>query len=127
MKSLKEFVNEQMQLEAAEESKNFTFDFTDIENGEETVKSLEEKENVSIEDQKVTVTIKKDVNIDTVQDILQQAIQVARKSQKSVNDETYAQKTAKLEKTLGEMNEFIDKVNNPEDDKQDDDKKGEEE
>ena len=127
MKSLKEFVNEQMQLEAAEESKNFTFDFTDIENGEETVKSLEEKENVSIEDQKVTVTIKKDVNIYTVQDILQQAIQIARKSQKSVNDETYAQKTAKLEKTLGEMNEFIDKVNNPEDDKQDNGKKGEEE
>ena len=99
----------------------------DIENGEETVKSLEEKENVSIEDQKVTVTIKKDVNIDTVQDILQQAIQIAHKSQKSVNDETYAQKTAKLEKTLGEMNEFIDKVNNPEDDKQDNGKKGEEE
>ena len=59
--------------------------------------------------------------------LLQQAIQIARKSQKSVNDETYAQKTAKLEKTLGEMNEFIDKVNNPEDDKQDNGKKGEEE
>ena len=118
MKSLQEYVNEHMTVEAAEESKDFVFNFADIENGEDTVKSLENRENVSIEDQKVTVTIKKDVNIDTVQDILQQAIQTVRKSQKSINDETYAQKTAKLEKTLGEMNEFIDKINNPEDDNQ---------
>ena len=116
MKSLQDFVNEQMTVEAATESKDFTFNFTDMENGEETVKSLQNREHVTIEDQKVTVTIKKDANIDTVQDILQQAIQSLRKSQKSINDETYAQKTAKLEKTLGEMNDFIDEVNNPEDD-----------
>ena len=114
MKSLQEFVTEQMTVEANEESKDFTFDFTGVENGEETVKSLENRENVSIEDQKVTVTIKKDVNIETVQDILQQAIQTARKSASSINNEQMGQKTAKLEKTLGEMNEFIDKVNNPE-------------
>ena len=116
MKSLQEFVTEQMTVEANEESKDFTFDFTGVENGEETVKSLENRENVSIEDQKVTVTIKKDVNIETVQDILQQAIQTARKSASSINNEQMGQKTAKLEKTLGEMNDFIDKVNNPEDD-----------
>lgn len=116
MKSLQDFVNEQMTVEAAEESKDFVFNFADMENGEETVKSLQNREHVTIEDQKVTVTIKKDANIDTVQDILQQAIQSLRKSQKSINDETYAQKTAKLEKTLGEMNDFIDEVNNPEDD-----------
>lgn len=115
MKSLQEYVNEHVN-EAQEASKDFVFNFADIENGEETVKSLENRQNVTIEDQKVTVTIKKDVNIDTVQDILQQAIQAARKSQKSINDEQYAQKTAKLEKTLGEMNDFIDEVNNPEDD-----------
>jgi len=115
MKSLQEYVNEHIN-EAQEASKDFVFNFADIENGEETVKSLENRENVTIEDQKVTVNIKKDANIDTVQDILQQAIQAARKSQKSINDEQYAQKTAKLEKTLGEMNDFIDEVNNPEDD-----------
>lgn len=114
MKSLQEYVNEHIN-EAQEASKDFVFNFADIENGEETVKSLENRQNVTIEDQKVTVNIKKDVNIDTVQDILQQAIQAARKSQKSINDEQYAQKTAKLEKTLGEMNDFIDEVNNPED------------
>ena len=114
MKSLQEYVNEHVN-EAQEDSKDFVFNFEGIENGEDTVKSLENRENVTVEDQKVTVTIKKDVNIDTVQDILQQAIQTVRKSQKSINDEQYAQKTAKLEKTLGEMNNFIDEVNNPED------------
>lgn len=120
MKSLQEFVNEQMTVEAAEESKSFTFDFTDIENGEETAKSLAElnQSEVSVEDKKVTVTIKKDSNIETAQDILQQAIQAARKSNKANSYEDYAQKTAKLEKTLGEMNDFIDQVNNPEDDKE---------
>jgi len=114
MKSLQKYVNEHVN-EAQEASKDFVFNFADIENGEDIVKSLENRQNVTVEDQKVTVTIKKDVNIDTVQDILQQAIQTVRKSQKSINDEQYAQKTAKLEKTLGEMNDFIDEVNNPED------------
>lgn len=115
MKHLQEYISEAIKVvEASEESKSFTFDFTDIENGEETVKSLDGQEGVTIDGNKVTIEIKKDASIDTAQDILQQAIQVARKSQKSINDETYAQKTAKLEKTLGEMNEFIDKVNNPE-------------
>lgn len=115
MKRLQEFISEAIEVvEASEESKSFTFDFTDIENGEETVKSLENREGVTVDGNKVTVEIKKDANITNVQDILQQAIQILRKSQKSINDETYAQKTAKLEKTLGEMNDFIDKVENPE-------------
>jgi len=113
MKSLEQFISEKLQVvEAKEESRDFSFDFKDIENGEDTVKSLENRENVTVEDQKVTVTIKKDVNITTVQDILQQAIQTVRKSQKSIDNEQYAQKTAKLEKTLGEMNDYIDEVNN---------------
>ena len=115
MKHLQEFINEQINItEASEESKSFTFDFTDMENGEDIVKSLTDKENVTVDGNKVTVEIKKDANIETVQDILQQSIQTLRKSQKSINDEAYAQKTAKLEKTLGEMNEFIDKANNEE-------------
>ena len=114
MKNLKEYINEKLN-ESNEESKDFVFNFEGIENGEETVNSLNNREHVTVDGNKVTVTIKKDINIDTVQDILQQAIQVARKSQKSINDEQYAQKTAKLEKTLVAMNEFIDQANNPED------------
>ena len=114
MKNLQDYINEKLN-ESNEESKDFVFNFEGIENGEETVNSLNNREHVTIDGNKVTVTIKKDINIDTVQDILQQAIQVARKSQKSINDEQYAQKTAKLEKTLGSMNDYIDQVNNPED------------
>jgi len=116
MKSLEQFISEKLQVvEANEESRDFSFNFKDIENGEETIKSLENRQNVTIDDQKVIVTIKKGINIDTVQDILQQAIQTIRKSQKSIDDEQYAQKTAKLEKTLGEMNDYIDEVNNQDD------------
>jgi len=115
MKHLQEFISEAINVtEASEESKSFTFDFTDLENAEDIVKSLENREGVTIDGTKVSVEIKKGANITNVQDILQQSIQTLRKSQKSVNDETYAQKTAKLEKTLGEMNDFIDKVENPE-------------
>jgi len=115
MKTLKEYINENVNInEETEESKSFTFDFTDMENAEDIVKSLENREGVTIEGTKVTVEIKKDANVINVQDILQQSIQTLRKSQKSINDESYAQKTAKLEKTLGEMNDFIDKVENPE-------------
>ena len=129
MKNLKQYIDERLN-ESNEESKDFIFNFTDIENGEETVKSLSElnNENIKVEDKKVTVTIKKDIDIETAQDILQQAIQSARSSKKSNNYEDYAQKTAKLERTLGEMNEFIDKVNNPEEtetEKEDDKKEDE--
>ena len=115
MKRLQEFISEAIEVvEASEESKSFTFDFTDLENAEDIVKSLENREGVTIDGSKVSIEIKKGANITNVQDILQQSIQTLRKSQKSINDETYGQKTAKLEKTLGEMNDFIDKVENPE-------------
>ena len=115
MKHLQEYISEAIKVvEASEESKSFTFDFTDLENAEDIVKSLENREGVTVDGNKVSVEIKKDANVTNVQDILQQSIQTLRKSQKSINDETYGQKTAKLEKTLGEMNDFIDKVENPE-------------
>ena len=115
MKRLQEFISEAINvIEASEESKSFTFDFTDLENAEDIVKSLENREGVTVDGTKVSVEIKKGSNVTNVQDILQQSIQTLRKSQKSINDETYGQKTAKLEKTLGEMNDFIDKVENPE-------------
>jgi len=114
MKTLKEYINENVNInEKTEESKSFTFDFTGMENSEDIIKSLTDQENVTVDGDKVTIEIKKDVNIDTVQDILQQSIQTLRKSQKSVNNEEYGQKTSKLEKTLNDMNTFIDEINNP--------------
>jgi len=118
MKRLQDYI-----IESSSESKTFTFNFDGITGGEDIVKSLSDDENVTVDGNKVTVTIKKDVNIETVQDILQQGIQAARKEQKSISDETYGQKTAKLEKTLGEMNNYLDEVNNPEDEENDKDDK----
>ena len=115
MRSLKEYLIESNVSEAAEctDSKTFTFDFTDIENGEETVKSFEGKENYAIDGNKVTVTICKDKETDT--EILQQAVQSIRKQQKNSSNEQYAQKTKKLEVTLGELFDYQDELENQED------------
>ena len=66
----------------------------------------------------MTVEITSD-NVDklgTVQDILQQFCETIRKSQKRSSDEQYAQKTVSVEKKVGELNDAIDEIKNPEDD-----------
>ena len=129
MKRLQEFINEQSEVNVniteAKDSKEITFDFTDLENGEETLKSLEDKEGCTIEDNKLTVKITGDNvdKLDTVQDILQQFAETVRSSVKRSSDEQYAQKTKKFAEKVAEFNDAIDEISNPEDDK--DDKKGE--
>lgn len=121
MKHLIEYINEHSQVNEASESKKVTFDFTDLENAEETLDSLKEKEGVTIEDKKLTIEITSD-NIDklgTVQDILQQYAQTIRKSQKVSSDEQYAQKTKSFEENVGKMNDAIDEIKNPDDNKDD--------
>ena len=123
MKSLQEFINEQAEVNVniteAKDSKEITFDFTDLENGEETLKSLEDKEGCTVEDNKLTIKITGDNvdKLDTVQDILQQYSDTIRSSQKRSSDEQYAQKTIKFEKKVGEFNDAIDEISNPKDDK----------
>ena len=123
MKRLQEFINEQAEVNVniteAKDSKEITFDFTDLENGEETLKSLEDKEGCTVEDNKLTVKITSDNvdKLDTVQDILQQYSDTIRSSQKRSSDEQYAQKTIKFEKKVGEFNDAIDEISNPKDDK----------
>ena len=97
MKHLQDYIVEQAEVKVDEgvTSKSITFDFTDLENAEETLKSLEGKDGVSIDDKKLTLEITAD-NVDkigTAQDILQQFCQTVRKSQKVSSDEQYAQKT----------------------------------
>ena len=125
MKHLQDYIVEQAEVKVDEgvTSKSITFDFTDLENADETLDSLKEKEGVSIDDKKLTLEITAD-NVDkigTVQDILQQFCQTVRKSQKVSSDEQYAQKTVKFEENIGKMNDAIDEIKNPDDD--DDDKK----
>ena len=128
MKHLQDYIVEQAEVKIDEgaTSKSITFDFTDLENAEETLESLKDKEGVSISDKKLTLEITAD-NVDkigTVQDILQQFCQTIRNSQKRSSDEQYAQKTVEFEKKIGEMNDAIDEIKNPEEDndKKDDDK-----
>ena len=122
MKHLQDYINEAVKINEAMESKTITFDFTDLENAEETIKSLDGHEGISIDGQKVTLSITKNNvdNIETIQDILQQYCQTIRNSQKVSSDEQYAQKTVSFEKKIGEMNDAIDEISSTDDDDDDD-------
>lgn len=124
MKHLQDYINEAVKINEGIESKTITFDFTDLENGEETVKSLDGQTGISVDGLKVTLSITKD-NVDsigTAQDILQQYCSTIRRSQKVSSNEQYAQKTVSFEKKVGEMNDAINEITNP-DDEDDDDQK----
>ena len=130
MKHLQDYIIEQAQVNEGASSKSITFDFTDLENGKETIDSLKDKEGVTVDGDKLTVEITSD-NVDklgTVQDILQQFCQTVRNSQKRSADEQYAQKTVEFEKKIGELNDALDEIANPDgkDDK-DGKKEGEDE
>lgn len=118
MKHLTDYISEAAVEQKINEAESVTisFNFKDLENGEETLKSLEGKEGCTIEDDKLTLTV--DANnvdkIGTVQDILQQFCHTIRDSSKATNDESYAQKTVSFEKKVGELNDAIDKIKNPE-------------
>ena len=123
MKSLVEFIKESIVVESKD--KTIVFDFSGIENAEETLKSLSEYSDVAtIEDNKVTVTLNPDniEKVGSVQDIIQQAVQHERAGEKSTNDEQYAQKVGALEKKVAEMNDAIDAIENPDGDDNKDDK-----
>lgn len=128
MKHLQDYINEAVKINEGIESKTITFDFTDLENGEETVKSLDGQTGISVDGLKVTLSITKD-NVDsigTAQDILQQYCSTIRRSQKVSSNEQYAQKTVSFEKKVGEMNDAIDEITNPDDDEEDNDDQKEE-
>ena len=130
MKHLQDYIIEQAQVNEGASSKSITFDFTDLENGKETIDSLKDKEGVTADGDKLTVEITSD-NVDklgTVQDILQQFCQSVRNSQKRSADEQYAQKTVEFEKKIGELNDALDEIANPDDkDDKDGKKEGEDE
>ena len=130
MKHLQDYIIEQAQVNEGVSSKSITFDFTDLENGKETIDSLKDKEGVTVDGDKLTVEITSN-NVDklgTVQDILQQFCQTVRNSQKRSADEQYAQKTVEFEKKIGELNDALDEIANPDDkDDKDGKKEGEDE
>lgn len=114
MKHLQNYIVEQAQVNEGADSKTVVFDFKDLENGPETIESIKDKEGVSVDGDKLTVTISSDTvdKLDTVQDILQQFCQTIRGSQKRSSDEQYAQKTVEFEKKIGELSDAIDEIKN---------------
>lgn len=117
MKHLQDYIIEQAQVNEGASSKTITFNFADLENGKETIESLKDKEGVEAEEDKLTVTVSSDTvdKLDTVQDILQQFCHTIRNSSKRSSDEQYAQKTVEFEKKIGELNDAIDEIKNPDD------------
>ena len=123
MKRLQDFIIESSQeINEGKDTASITFDFTDLENAKETIDSIQDKEGVEVDDQKVTVTINKDnvAKLDTVQDILQQYAETIRNSNKRSENEEYAQKTKAFAEKVGEFNDALDKIANPDDDKDED-------
>jgi len=115
MKTLKDFIIESTYIEEAESSKTITFNFKDLENAKETIESLKGRDGVETSEDSVTVTVNADnvSNLGSVQDILQQYCQTIRSSQRRSSDEQYAQKTVSFEKKVGELNDAIDEIENP--------------
>lgn len=111
MKSLTEYIKENFIVEEEDKTQSITFNFEGIDSAEETVKSLSDMEYVSVDGNKVTVTVTSDNcdKLDTVQDILQQSIQLERAGTKSTNNEQYSQKVSALEKQLAKFNDTLDK------------------
>lgn len=118
MKNLSDYISESFNEKRIIESeeKTFEFNFDGLENAEDTLNSLKENDECTVEDNKLTVKVTAN-NVDkleTIQDILQQYADTIRKSTKTTNDEMYAQKTSKFAKKVGEFNDAIDSIKNPE-------------
>ena len=129
MKSLQDFILENVEVdESKSESKTITFNFDGLENAEDTLKSFEDREGCSVEDNKLTVTLSEETKgkLDTVQDILQQYCETIRNSSKRSSDEQYAQKTKSFADKLNEFNTALDELENPDEDDDGDDKKEDE-
>jgi hypothetical protein len=120
MKDIKSYILEkEEEKEEIPSSKKFSFNFSGLKNGEETLKSLKneaEDKDIDIEDSdtKFSFTIKKeDVNkLDSIIDILQSYSDEIGKSSDRTNNETYAQKCKKIADSLNSLTTYIDQINN---------------
>lgn len=111
----------------------FTFDFKELPNAEETIKSVEEiasKDglNCDVDGEKVTLTLNRQQcdndKVSSVQDVLQQYADIVRKDQQNASRDSFAQLTRKFKEEVDKMNDFIDFV--PEEPKKDDENKEDE-
>lgn len=112
MKRLQDFIIENVETtvdEAAKESKSITFNFKDLENAEDTLKSFEGKEYCTIDEDKLTIEVTPENfdKLDEVKESIKTYCDTIRKSQKVSSDEQYAQKTKSFEDNVNEFEETI--------------------
>lgn len=109
MKTLKEFISEHLN-ENNSSSTTISFNFNGVDNIDEILKTFDDFEDfVSVNEKTVTVTVneKTVAKIGAVKDILSQAISAERNGTRTTNDEQYAQKIAKLESGLKDLDNAI--------------------
>ena len=137
MKTLVEYIKEACEDGKCASSKSLSFNFADCEGTEDLLKSVKEIAeqdgvDVEVEGNKVKVSLKKD-SVDDAEglfELIQDFVHLRSRDQKRASDEAYAQKIAKLEKSLDDWREYVDdtKVSDEgEGDKKDDKNKNEEE
>lgn len=138
MKNLSEYVKESFDTVESEveeivesetpESKEFTFDFTDLDNADDIIKTLQENDAVNVDDKKVTLTVKKDdKNVESAMEEIRKYTEQIRSSSRRSSDEKYAQRTVKFAKVTADADAFINELNSQEADAESDDKKKKEE
>ena len=138
MKNLKEYVLEAFEddkkevevIEAATEQKKFEFDFTDLDNAEDTINSLKENPAVSADGNIVTLTVSNEDNdnVERATEVLRQYTEVIRSSSRRASDEQYAQKTVKFAKVVSDVDNYIEELQTKtNDEKEKENKKKEEE
>lgn len=137
MKTLVEYIKEACEDGKCASSKSLSFNFADCEGTEDLLKSVKEIAeqdgvDVEVEGNKVKVSLKKD-SVDDAEglfELIQDFVHLRSRDQKRASDEAYAQKIAKLEKSLDDWREYVDdtKVSDEDEgDKKDDKNKNEEE
>ena len=115
MKTLVEYIKEACEDGKCASSKSLSFNFADCEGAEDLLKSVKEIAeqdgiDVEVEDNKVKVSLKKD-SVDDAEglfELIQDFVHLRGRDQKRASDEAYAQKIAKLEKSLDDWREYVD-------------------
>lgn len=133
MKSLTDFIKEAAEG-SAPSNKTFSFNFTDFEGAEDTLKAAQEIADkdgvdVTIEDSKISVKVSADDADKTsgLFELLQDYIHLRGKDQKRAENESYAQKVSKCESTLKSYFDYLDDLDEePEEEPKDDEKKDDE-
>lgn len=138
MKNLSEYVKESFDIAETDveeivesetpESKEFTFDFTDLDNADDIIKTLQENDAISVDGKKVTLTVKKDdKNVESAMEEIRKYTETIRSSSRRASDEKYAQETVKFAKVTADVDAFINELNSQEAESESDDKKKKEE